>query len=292
MTIKKVNALRSIAAKALTERAATDALMRRSEAKRTLVIATPDEYAAIPWLGRLFSTGRAASTTNRASYVGFAFLGQERDLRRVCITPKKMILWGKPGLTLFKDKAWYADKVDYAQYKALFNTALSLVQGRAEEVKDRQKEAESVADKHKRSLVDWKGKQAYIKFRNYPAWEEILGVDWKGLRIAIKGGGAKLRWIPMSLILDIKDRTGAAVKEVSLVKGAEAYTWGIYNGSKLTISSRAGRTVTLVKGTKFGVRQSASGKDIRLVFEELGLSIVFTMDLVTLNRIYKNSTLV
>lgn len=79
-------------------------------------------------------------------------------------------------------------------------------------------------------------------------------------------------------------------KELALIKGAEVYKWGIYNGRSLTLSSKRGTVFRLTKGEKFGARYSADGKKVRVVFAQLGLTHVFTLDADILKRIYKNAT--
>lgn len=62
------------------------------------------------------------------------------------------------------------------------------------------------------------------------------------------------------------------------IKPAENYDWFEYQGPPLTLSSGKGLTTTLQRGSIFGVRPSANGKQIRFVDEKLGMTKVFTLD--------------
>ncbi len=80
-----------------------------------------------------------------------------------------------------------------------------------------------------------------------------------------------------------------AIKHVALIKGEDKYKWGVYNGPTLTMTSKQGVTFKLKKGEKFGARMSSNKKDVRVVFEALGLTKVFTLPADILTRIYKNA---
>lgn len=75
----------------------------------------------------------------------------------------------------------------------------------------------------------------------------------------------------------------------SAIKGGEAYMWGTYVGKTLTLTSKKGTVQSLSKGKVFGVRLSGDGKKLRFVFEDLGLTKVFTVDPNLAKKIYKNA---
>lgn len=70
------------------------------------------------------------------------------------------------------------------------------------------------------------------------------------------------------------------VTETAAPLPANKYKWYIYNADRATnITNTSGkRSVKLIKGSKFGVRQASNNKDYRVITEELGPNIVFTMN--------------
>lgn len=89
----------------------------------------------------------------------------------------------------------------------------------------------------------------------------------------------------------------AVTLETAAIKGANAYTWGIYKGSPLRIVSRKGTEYVLNvlrKGELFGARLSSSGREIRFVFpkQDPGLTRIYTTDSATATKVYKKSVLV
>lgn len=73
------------------------------------------------------------------------------------------------------------------------------------------------------------------------------------------------------------------------IKGDSEYDWFKYTGNPMTVSNKAGNTHhPMSRGTVFGVRKSSNGKQIRLVFEELGLTKVFTLELSLAEYLAKN----
>lgn len=74
-------------------------------------------------------------------------------------------------------------------------------------------------------------------------------------------------------------------------KAASDYQWYQYTGArKLTLTTTNGkRTSILKKGSKFGVRISHDGKQGRVVTEDQGLTIVFSMDKLAVNDLIKKA---
>lgn len=56
--------------------------------------------------------------------------------------------------------------------------------------------------------------------------------------------------------------------EEAAIKPSENYQWFTYKKSKPVVVEFRGKQITISKGTKFGVRPSANGKDIRLIFPQ------------------------
>lgn len=71
-------------------------------------------------------------------------------------------------------------------------------------------------------------------------------------------------------------------------KDEDAYTWFTYTGKPLNAMNDKGRTLNIVKGEKFGVRKSGSGKAIRLVTKRMGPTKVFTCDPAMAQLLAKN----
>jgi len=60
---------------------------------------------------------------------------------------------------------------------------------------------------------------------------------------------------------------------------ADKYNWLTYNHSVATtlVAKNQKHTVTLIKGLKWGWRKSSNGKEVRIIVEEFGPTIVFTV---------------
>ncbi len=63
----------------------------------------------------------------------------------------------------------------------------------------------------------------------------------------------------------------------ALIKPKENYQWYTYKGPDKVMKSKTGITHTLTKGQKFGFRQSHDKKSVRMIFEDLGPTKVFTL---------------
>lgn len=87
----------------------------------------------------------------------------------------------------------------------------------------------------------------------------------------------------------MKTEFSARMKEVALIKGLDKYKLSVYNGPTMNLTSKHGIKMMLRKGDKFGARKSASGKQLRFVFEALGLTRVFSLDTALVAKIYKAS---
>ena len=72
--------------------------------------------------------------------------------------------------------------------------------------------------------------------------------------------------------------TASRAHMTAAIKGEEAYVWFLYTGPSLHAANDKGRTLSLEKGDKFGVRKSANLKSIRLITQEGGPNKVFTCD--------------
>lgn len=66
--------------------------------------------------------------------------------------------------------------------------------------------------------------------------------------------------------------------ETAVVKSLDHYEFFTFTGEGLTIRNAKGRPLTLNKGEQFGVRRSVNGRDIRLVTEDDGPTIIFSLD--------------
>jgi hypothetical protein len=75
-------------------------------------------------------------------------------------------------------------------------------------------------------------------------------------------------------IAEPNHRIGMAIKDES------HYIWYEYTGSDSVLlrTKNGKREENIVAGSKFGVRTSSNGRDIRLITEKLGPTIVFTID--------------
>lgn len=87
----------------------------------------------------------------------------------------------------------------------------------------------------------------------------------------------------------VEARVSMLVPVESLVKPDSSYQWFQYRGKALLLKSKLGTTYTLQKGESFGVRKSSSGKQIRMIIQELGPSKVFTLDLETAQKLARTS---
>ena len=85
-----------------------------------------------------------------------------------------------------------------------------------------------------------------------------------------------------------------AASIVALIKPNENYQWYVWKGTDRPMESKHGIKHTLKKGERFGMRPSSNGKFIRLIFEELGTTKVFTlgegesMELVKKSKVEQN----
>jgi hypothetical protein len=80
---------------------------------------------------------------------------------------------------------------------------------------------------------------------------------------------------------------GPGLLTTARVKGDDEYNWYTYTGTPLKFQSKAGTAHTISKGGVFGIRPSSSGKQIRLVFKDLGLTKVFTISDAELAKLQK-----
>jgi hypothetical protein len=79
-----------------------------------------------------------------------------------------------------------------------------------------------------------------------------------------------------------------SMKSESAVVPASRYDWYTFNGARgVKIKTARGREAVLRKGSKFGVR--AAGKNMRLITEETGASIVFSVEEKTVTSLVKRS---
>ena len=71
----------------------------------------------------------------------------------------------------------------------------------------------------------------------------------------------------------------------------EDYVWHVYTGKEpLTLTTRSKHhTIVLEDGMKFGMRPSSSGKEVRLITEKFGPTIVFTLDTDERRKLVMNS---
>lgn len=78
---------------------------------------------------------------------------------------------------------------------------------------------------------------------------------------------------------------------ISAVKSTESYSWYSYTGPTRRLTNTNGkRTVTFSQKSRFGLRESSNGKSIRMITDELGPSIVFTIDPVLKEKLLKYSS--
>lgn len=54
----------------------------------------------------------------------------------------------------------------------------------------------------------------------------------------------------------------------AVIKPESAYQWFRYKGARPVVLDFRGKEVLVTKGDRFGVRPSASGKDVRLIFKD------------------------
>jgi GNAT superfamily N-acetyltransferase len=85
-------------------------------------------------------------------------------------------------------------------------------------------------------------------------------------------------------------KTYQTIPVLAAPKGTDAYTWMTYAGSKpVTLQAKAGRTVELVQGSKWGYRLSSDRKHMRVITEETGPTIVFTYTVDEVDKLIKKS---
>ena len=70
----------------------------------------------------------------------------------------------------------------------------------------------------------------------------------------------------------------ASTVETAAPVGKEQYQWFTHTGKEITAMNDKGRTMHLQTGDIYGVRKSTSGKYLRLVTANQGVSKVFTLD--------------
>jgi hypothetical protein len=77
----------------------------------------------------------------------------------------------------------------------------------------------------------------------------------------------------------------------ALIKGEEFYTWYVYDSREaLELVTRNGkRSFSLRYGARFGIRPSHNGKEIRLVADDHGMTIVFTITPEAKEKLVSNS---
>lgn len=75
-----------------------------------------------------------------------------------------------------------------------------------------------------------------------------------------------------------------------MIKTKEDYQWYIFKGNKPMFIYFRGNPVSIKQGDKFGMRLSASGKNIRLVLDRLGVTHVITIDFDEKQVLVKRST--
>lgn len=71
----------------------------------------------------------------------------------------------------------------------------------------------------------------------------------------------------------------ATIKKEALIKDDSHYTWYTYSSDRAMnfTTTNGKRSSRLTKGSKFGLRPSSNGKHIRMITEEHGTNIVFTI---------------
>jgi len=72
----------------------------------------------------------------------------------------------------------------------------------------------------------------------------------------------------------------------SLVKPVASYEFFTYEGRSAVPVSFRGKPIQIEKGTRFGVRKSANGKSIRLIFPDEPTKVI-TIDLETAKKLAK-----
>lgn len=83
------------------------------------------------------------------------------------------------------------------------------------------------------------------------------------------------------------------IREIAVIFSAGKYTWFRWNAGKATtIYTKKGKEYYMSKGAKFGIRPATSKKGMyRVITQELGPSIIFSMDQNEVNKLTKNSVM-
>lgn len=83
------------------------------------------------------------------------------------------------------------------------------------------------------------------------------------------------------------------IKEIAVIFPAGRYTWFRWTAGKATtIYTKKGTEYYMSKGAKFGIRPATSKKGMyRVITQELGPGIVFSMDQDEINKLTKNSVM-
>ncbi len=170
------------------------------------------EYKACPILGRWYRTGRKGPT-GTALIVGFGIDWKGRSAA-MSITPHRTNPWlawpisghAESDVGLIERKlsnAWKAEQMPYADFMRYRNQLKEYgVKQTARQDARAEKTAQAI-DKYKLSWKDVDKKEVYVGWNNGSHWHVLRGL--KDDTFAVKGSGTKLRWLPMSMLLDARD---------------------------------------------------------------------------------------
>ena len=177
-------------------------------------VLTEAEYRASSWLGVRYSTGRLSSTTSSAILIGmghfkgkFCTVSLSTGSESLLYSKTTYSSWGHPEeiakQVAAHEKFAGRSQMPYREFCNLRMRAAQKLRDVHARHTDQNERSAGNMDKfyHKIKV----GSKAYIRFRDYPSWKTIEGVDFRKNAIGISGSGSKLRWIPLSYVLDVKE---------------------------------------------------------------------------------------
>jgi len=168
---------------------------------------TAEEYAACPFLGRLFYNGRRGPMA-RCVFIGFSVRPPERYGRiAVSLSPERddVLWWPKTWHAADFErviaKGSPAAQMRLAEFNNLRVRAHQKIMEHADNRAEREAKDRDVAKRMYDQLRNAEGKYVDIEFSNGRFAQKILSVDFRANKIGIAGSGSKLRWIPFSMLV-------------------------------------------------------------------------------------------
>lgn len=158
----------------------------------------PEIYAASLY-GRDIDTGRSRDARSAVT-VGFAHVKNKFCLVSAAISGSDIKLLINPYSRVDVNRHLRSPQVPYVEFLKIRAQAKKKINS----IENNKKDAQQENHEKLSTLRPSPGQVATVAFNDKNSKETIVKVDHGSGKIAIKGGGSRLRWIPMSMVIGVE----------------------------------------------------------------------------------------